>query len=59
MLHGDRDDIVPPAHGRALFEAAPGPKKMHVVGGAGHNDILDRAGEELVAEIAGWVSENE
>ena len=58
VLHGDRDDIVPLAHGRALFEAAPGPKKMHVVAGAGHNDILDRAGEELAAEIAAWASEH-
>jgi pimeloyl-ACP methyl ester carboxylesterase len=58
VLHGDRDDIVPLEHGRALFEAAPGPKKMHVVEGAGHNDILDRAGEELVAAIAAWASEH-
>ena len=56
VLHGDRDDVVPLAHGRALFEAAPGPKKMHVVEGAGHNDILDLAGEELAAEIAAWAA---
>ena len=56
VIHGDRDEIVPFDQGRALFDAAPGPKQMRAVPGVGHNDILDRAGRELADEIASWAS---
>jgi len=48
VIHGELDDIVPVAHGRALFEAAPQPKTMHVLRGAGHNDLPDAAGAAYV-----------
>ena len=54
VMHGDRDDIVPVEHGRALFEAAPEPKRLHLFPGAGHNDLLSRAGREWAQTIAGW-----
>ena len=54
VLHGDRDDIVPLAQGRALFEAAPGPKRMHVFPGLGHNDLVPLAGAEFAQVIASW-----
>ena len=38
MLHGERDDIVPLAQGRRVFEAAGGPKRFVTIAGAGHND---------------------
>jgi hypothetical protein len=38
ILHGDRDEVVPFAQGRQLFEAAAGPKFFHAIRGAGHND---------------------
>ena len=47
--------IVPVEHGRALFEAAPGPKRLRVVPGVGHNDIVSVAGARLAEEIASWV----
>lgn len=56
VLHGDGDDIVPLAQGRALFEAAPGPKRMHVFAGLGHNDLVPLAGAEFARVIASWVS---
>jgi fermentation-respiration switch protein FrsA (DUF1100 family) len=56
VLHGDRDDIVPLSHGRALFEAAPGPKRLHVFPGLGHNDLVPLAGAEFARVIASWVS---
>jgi uncharacterized protein len=56
VLHGDRDEIVPLAQGRALFEAAPGPKRMYVFPGLGHNDLVPLAGAELGRVIASWVS---
>jgi pimeloyl-ACP methyl ester carboxylesterase len=54
VLHGDRDDIVPLEQGRELFDAAPGPKQMRVYQGAGHNDLLDRAGRAVATEVAEW-----
>jgi len=57
VLHGDRDDIVPIAHGSALFEAARGPKRMHVFPGLGHNDLVTLAGAEFASVIAAWVRE--
>ena len=57
VLHGDRDDIVPLSQGRALFEAAPEPKRMHVFPGLGHNDLVPLAGAEFAHVIAAWVSE--
>jgi pimeloyl-ACP methyl ester carboxylesterase len=56
VLQGDRDDIVPLAQGRALVEAAPGPKRMHVFPGLGHNDLVQVAGTEFSRVIASWVS---
>jgi pimeloyl-ACP methyl ester carboxylesterase len=57
VLHGDRDEIVPVDQARALFAAAPEPKRLHVFAGAGHNDLLDRAGRAWATTIAGWIRE--
>ena len=53
VIHGERDEIVPAAHGRALYEAAPEPKRLLVVPGAGHNDLIAGAGREWAAAVAG------
>ncbi len=45
VLHGDRDSIVPLAHGRELFARAGGPARWHVIAGAGHNDTYLVGGE--------------
>lgn len=55
VLHGERDDIVPVAHGRALFAAAPGPKRIEVAPHAGHNDFLSVTGGAYARTIAEWV----
>jgi fermentation-respiration switch protein FrsA (DUF1100 family) len=55
VLHGDHDEIVPLAHGRALYDAAPGQKHLHVFAGLGHNDLVDRAGRLYADAIASWV----
>jgi fermentation-respiration switch protein FrsA (DUF1100 family) len=54
VLHGDRDEIVPVEHGRALFAAAAEPKRMDVVRGAGHNDLLAVAGRAYGEAVAAW-----
>ena len=45
VLHGDRDEIVPAAQGRRVFEAAAGPKRFVAIPGAGHNDTYVTGGE--------------
>ncbi len=46
FLQGDRDEVVPLRLGQELFAAAQGQKTFWMIPGAGHNDILERAGAE-------------
>ncbi len=39
IMHGTNDTVIPLALGQALFEAAPEPKEIAVLKGAGHSDI--------------------
>ena len=45
VVQGDRDEVVPPAQGRRLFDAAPEPKRYYAIPGAGHNDTYLVGGE--------------
>jgi fermentation-respiration switch protein FrsA (DUF1100 family) len=45
VLHGERDQIVPFAQGRRVFEAAGGSKRFFAIPGAGHNDTYVSGGE--------------
>ncbi len=54
VLHGERDDIVPLTHGRALFDAAPEPKRIEVFPKVGHNDLVPLAGKAYAEAIASW-----
>ena len=58
VLHGDRDELVPLMYGQELYDAAPEPKRMHVLAGAGHNDLVERAGNEWAAAIAEFARED-
>jgi uncharacterized protein len=49
LLHGDRDRVVPVRFGRALFEAAPEPKKFWFSPEAGHEDLARFGALEAVA----------
>jgi uncharacterized protein len=51
VLHGDRDEIVPSLHGEALCEAARSPKRLEILAGVGHNDVV---GREWATAIARW-----
>ena len=57
VLHGDRDDLVPLMYGEELYDAAPEPKRMHAIAGVGHNDLVERAGDEWAAAIAEFARE--
>ena len=54
ILHGDRDEIVPVSHGRELFAAAVGSKRLEIVPGAGHNDLLMVSGAAYGETVAAW-----
>ena len=40
VIHGTDDEVIPPAHGRKLFEAAGEPKTLVMVPGGRHTDAL-------------------
>ena len=50
VLHGEEDRTIPFALGRALFDAAPGPKEFHPSPGKGHDALF--APETWALEIA-------
>jgi fermentation-respiration switch protein FrsA (DUF1100 family) len=54
FLHGDRDEIIPLRFGQQLFAAAQGPKTFWIVEGAGHNDILEKAGPRYRERLAAF-----
>lgn len=54
VLHGDADEIVPVAAGQALHAAAPEPKKLLILRGLGHNDLVSGAGADYGRMIAEW-----
>lgn len=55
IVHGERDNIIPPKHGRRLFDAHPGPdKKYFEVPEAGHNNLFRVGGDAIDAEILGF-----
>lgn len=56
VIHGDRDPVVPLAHGRLLYEAAAEPKCLLIIDGAGHDDVASIGGQrylELLREFTG------
>lgn len=55
VLHGDRDEVVPFAQGRRLFEAAPEPKRFFAIPGAGHNDTYLVGGDAYWSAVADFV----
>ncbi len=48
ILHGERDRVVPAAHGRALLSAAHEPKQAVFFPDAAHEDIYDHGGATAV-----------
>ena len=51
VIHGDADEIVPMSQGKMVLAAANEPKAFWPVHGAGHNDLLEKAGDEYVARL--------
>jgi uncharacterized protein len=55
VLHGERDEVVPFAQGRRVFEAAPQPKQFFAIQGAGHNDTYVVGGEAYWRALRGFL----
>jgi fermentation-respiration switch protein FrsA (DUF1100 family) len=51
VMHGERDGVIPIAHGRRLFALANEPKRALWVPGAGHNDLAAAAGPRYWAAL--------
>lgn len=57
VVVGTGDRIVPPEMSRELYEIAPEPKRLLVIGGAGHNDLALLAGDEMIQGIVSFLNE--
>ncbi len=55
LFHGTKDRIVPYSHGLSLFRRAREPKAMSSIGDAGHNNLVDVAGDEYTAQLRDFI----
>jgi hypothetical protein len=51
VVHGENDAVVPVEQGRRLYDAANEPKRLLVVPGAGHNDLVSLGGAAYWAAV--------
>lgn len=53
VFHGEHDEVIAPSHGRALVAASPAAvKAFHLIENAGHNDLFEVAGDQIIRETA-------
>jgi fermentation-respiration switch protein FrsA (DUF1100 family) len=57
VLHGDRDEVVPFAQGKKVYDAAPGPKTFHRIVGASHNDTFIVGGENYYRSLRDFIDD--
>jgi alpha-beta hydrolase superfamily lysophospholipase len=55
VIQAGRDEVVPPAHGRVLFDRARDPKRLHVIAGADHRLTEPTHRREAVEESQRWL----
>ena len=56
VIHGNADELIPVGEGLGLYEAAPEPKELYLVPGAGHNDVSMVAGPAYARRIASFLT---
>ncbi len=54
VIHGTADTLIPFSHGEQLLAAAPGRRQHLWVPGAGHNDLVETAGEDYWRALAAF-----
>ena len=57
FIHGQRDSVIPPGMGRALYEKASSKKSLYMVEGADHNDTYWTGGEAYFRAVADFIGE--
>lgn len=57
FIHGTADVAVPSFMSQKLYDAAPEPKKLILVPGAGHNNVADVAGVEYLQWVDSFVQQ--
>jgi fermentation-respiration switch protein FrsA (DUF1100 family) len=55
VIHGTADEVIPFSHGLKIYAAAPPPKSKLWVEGAGHNDLVEIAGEAYWRALGDFV----
>lgn len=56
VFHGTADEVIAFTHGENLYAALPEPKRHVWVDGAGHNNIFQRAGGQILREIRAFAA---
>lgn len=57
VIQGTRDEVIPVAQGRMVFDAAPQPKRFLPIPGAHHNDVYVMGGEPYRLALAEFIRE--
>jgi hypothetical protein len=55
VLHGTADETIPFSHAQKLYAAVRGPKYKLWIEGAGHNDLVESAGDDYWRALAEFV----
>jgi hypothetical protein len=52
VIHGENDEVIPVSHGRTLVSASAAVDKVFIsISDAGHNDLFEVAGDEIVGKV--------
>jgi uncharacterized protein len=54
VIHGEQDRETPPAHSQRIYEVLSGPRRLLLVPGRDHNNVL--RGDEVWKEIESWLA---
>jgi len=57
LIHGTVDSVVPYTMSQQLFAAAPEPKQLVLIPGAGHNDLAEVAGSQYLQAVQKFVQQ--
>jgi fermentation-respiration switch protein FrsA (DUF1100 family) len=58
VVAGDADGVIPVAQSRAVYDAAPPPKRLVIVAGADHNDVALSDGPPLIDALVAFLAEH-
>lgn len=51
LVHGADDTLIPVRFARELYDAAPGPKEVRILPGAGHNDLYAHGAGPIMVDF--------